>query len=258
MKKPKVILYVCASVDGRITFGPNTTMFDTFKTPELSQMLCTQEEWKYFSEKIIEIYKPDMLLEGSNMVVSESEELKDLPSYDGEARELLTDFLPEDIVNRSGRKTWTALVDGRGRFRNAYTADTDDPETYMIHLTTETAPVEYLAFLRSKNIPYLLEGKERVDLPKMMGKIKSKLNVNTIATSSGGRLSGAFIRHSLLDEINILLSPIVIGGYKTPNLFASPEVTWPDIIPNKLILLETKIMDKGKIWLRYKVDYGKL
>jgi len=218
-------------------------------------MLCTREEWKSFSETIIDLYKPDMFLEGSNMVVAENQELAELSHYDGDLDQLYEDYLPDDIVNRAGRKTWTSVVDGRGRFRNGYTAECDDPETYMVHLTTETAPPDYLAFLRSRHIPYLLEGKNRVDLPRMFDKVKSKLKVETIATSSGGRLSGALIRASLLDEINILLSPIVIGGFSIPTLFSSPELNWPTIIPNKLHLIEMKNFMNDKLWLRYSVLY---
>ncbi|HNX00255.1 MAG TPA: dihydrofolate reductase family protein [Candidatus Cloacimonadota bacterium] len=255
MNRPKVVLYVCASVDGRITLGSNSTMFDSFRNPGLYDMLCTREEWKSFSETIIDLYKPDMFLEGSNMVVAENQELAELSHYDGDLDQLYEDYLPDDIVNRAGRKTWTSVVDGRGRFRNGYTAECDDPETYMVHLTTETAPPDYLAFLRSRHIPYLLEGKNRVDLPRMFDKVKSKLKVETIATSSGGRLSGALIRASLLDEINILLSPIVIGGFSIPTLFSSPELNWPTIIPNKLHLIEMKNFMNDKLWLRYSVLY---
>jgi len=253
MNRPKVVLYVGASVDGRITLASNSTMFDSFKQPELYEMLCTREEWESFTKTITDLYKPDMFLEGSNMVVAENEELAELPKFDGDPECLYQDFLPEDILNRPGRKTWTAVVDGRGRFRNGYTADCDDPETYMIHLTTETVPPEYLAFLRERNIPYLIAGRNRVDLPGMLAKVKTKLKVKTIATSSGGRLSGALIRSSLLDEINILLSPIVIGGYSIPTLFASPEPKWPTILPNKLQLVEVKSFLNDKLWLRYKV-----
>ena len=91
----------------------------------------------------------------------------------------------------------------------------------------------------------------------MVQKVKTKLNVGTIATSSGGRLGGALIRSSLLDEVNILLSPIVIGGYSTPTLFSSPELNWPSITPNALSLLETRDMANDKIWLRYKVIHDK-
>ncbi len=252
--RPKVVLYVCVSIDGRITFGPNTTMFDAFNLPELHQMLCTNEEWEIFSKAVFSIHKPDMFLEGSNMVVAENEALKELPKFKEDINNLFEDFIPEYILNHKNRKTWTAIVDGRGRFRNGYTAVTDDPETYMVHLTTETVPPDYLAFLRSKNIPYIIEGQNKVNLPKALQKVKTKLNVDTIATSSGGRLSGALIRSSLLDEVNLLLSPIVIGGDKTPKLFTSPELNWPSIKPSILTLLEMKDMKNGKVWLRYKVN----
>ncbi len=253
MTRPKVVLYVGASVDGRITMGSNTTMFDTFKQPELHAMFFTREEWEGFSRAVFEIYKPDMFLEGSNMLVAENEELAELPPFEGEPGELYQDFLPDGILNNPARKTWTSVVDGRGRFRNGYTAVCDDPETYMVHLTTETAPPEYLAFLRQRDIPYLIEGRNRVDLPRMFEKVQAKLRVKTIATSSGGRLSGALIRSSLLDEVNILISPIVIGGFTIPTLFASPEPQWPAILPAKLQLLEVKNFINDKLWLRYKV-----
>lgn len=253
MTRPKVVLYVGASVDGRISMNTNSTMFDSFKQPEHYKMLYLREEWEGFSKAVYELHKPDMFMEGSNMLVAENAELTPLPDFQGNPQDLYQDFLPEDILQRPGRKTWTSVVDGRGRFRNGYTAECDDPETYMIHLSSETAPPEYLAFLRQRRLPYLLAGLGQVDLPIMLEKVKTKLNVNTIVTSSGGRLSGALIRSSLLDEINILLSPLVIGGYTIPSLFASPEPDWPTIKPNRLQLLEVKNFINDKLWLRYKV-----
>ncbi|MBW6513423.1 MAG: hypothetical protein K0B87_01560 [Candidatus Syntrophosphaera sp.] len=94
MNRPKVILYVCASVDGRITFGPNTTMFDIYKQPELYQMLMNEEEWNSFSKAVFALHKPDMYLEGSNMLVAECEELKELPKYGGGINGLYEDFFP--------------------------------------------------------------------------------------------------------------------------------------------------------------------
>jgi len=253
MTRPKVVLYVGASVDGRITMNSNSTMFDIYKQPELYEMLFKREEWESFSKAIFALHKPDMLLEGSNMVVAENQELTELPAFEGNREELYQDYLPEDILNRPGRKTWTSVVDGRGRFRNGYTADCDDPETYMVHLTTEIAPPEYLAFLRSRHIPYLIQGRSQVDLPRMFEKVKARLNVHTIALSSGGKLSGALIKASLLDEINVLVSPLVIGGYTVPTLFASPEPDWPAIKPIKLKLIEVKNFMNDKLWLRYQV-----
>lgn len=253
MNRPKVVLYVGASVDGRITLGTNTTMFDTYRQPELYEMLFKPGEWESFSKAVFEIYKPDMFLEGCNMLVADNGEVTELPAFQGDSTELYQDYLPQEIVKRPGRKTWTSVVDGRGRFRNGYTAECDDPETYMVHLTSSTAPPEYLAFLRERRIPYLIEGQGQVDLPRMFEKVHEVLGVKTIATSSGGRLSGALIRASLLDEINILQSPLVIGGFTIPTLFAAPEPVWPDVLPKRLQLMEVKNFMNDKLWMRYKV-----
>ncbi len=252
MDRPEVVLHVCASVDGRITFAPNTTMFSP--QPE-ADLFCTHQEWKTFVDGVYQHHKPDMFLEGSNMLVAENESLTDLPAFDGDVSLLYQDFLPKEIMERKDRTTWTSVIDGRGRFRNGYTADDDNPSTYMVHLVSESVPSEYLAFLQSRIIPYLVEGKQRVDLKRMFQKVKQKLNVSTIITSSGGRFSGALIRESLLDEINILVCPVVIGGYATPTLFASPEIDWTTGSASKLSLVESRNVGSDKFWLRYKVFY---
>jgi hypothetical protein len=142
MTRPKTVLYVGASVDGRITMAPDSTMFDAYRQPELYGMFFSWEEWEGFTRAVTDLHKPDMFLEGSNMVVAESEALAELPGFDGDPGELYRDYLPESVLHRPGRKTWTAVVDGRGRFRNGYTAEGDDPETFMVHLPSESEPPE--------------------------------------------------------------------------------------------------------------------
>ena len=60
----------------------------------------------------------------------------------------------------------------------------------------------------------------------------------------------------LIDEINILLNPIVIGGFNTPILFASPEVNPPEILPTKLKLISLNKNKDESIWLRYEVIHN--
>ena len=98
-----------------------------------------------------------------------------------------------------------------------------------------------------------MEGDGKVDLPAIFSKVKTKLGVETIVTSSGGRLAGALIRRNLLDEINILMSPVVIGGTAVPTLFDSPDPVWPEIKPNRLQLIDCRKMEHERVWLRYRV-----
>jgi len=252
MERPKVILMVSASLDGRIAYMPGTTMYSPVDE-SLHPFDILSDDWNYFKDKIESIHNPDFLLEGSNMLVTESEDLKALPEYDGNPDILYSDYLPQHIVNREGRTKWTSLVDGRGRFREAYKAYTHDPASYIIHLTSHAAPPEYLGFLQKEEIPYLITGNERVDLKDAFRKLYSKLGVKCIMTTSGGKLSGALIRENLLDEVNILFSPVVFGGTNAPVLFKSPDINPPDILPRKLKYIESQVLESGAIWVRYEV-----
>lgn len=253
MNKPKVILQVTSSIDGRISFMPNTTMFTPIDD-SLKSFMLRDEDWKYFDEQVKSLHDIDFYLEGSNMLVSETDRIKELPEYTGDNVEALyQDYLPEHIINRQGRKTWTSVVDGRGRFRNGYKAYNHNPETYMIHLTSNNAPPEYLAFLQSQEIPYLIIGEAKVNLTEAFDKLYNILKVRCILTTSGGKLAGALIRENLLDEINILFSPTIYGGRQTPILFNSPDIEAPNILPSNLKYIKSRVFDSGAIWVRYEV-----
>jgi len=252
MNKPKVILFVSASLDGRISFTPNSTMF-TAIDDSLKPFILADEEWKFIHTKIKTLHNVDYYLEGSNMLVSENSKLKELSEYKGSHELLYKDYLPDNIVFRKGRKTWTSVVDGRGRFRNAYKAYSDDPESYIIHLTSNDVAPEYLAFLQKEEIPYIISGHEKVNLSESFDKLYNLLKVRCILTTSGGKLSGALIRENLLDEVNILFNPLIYGGFQTPVLFNSPDIDPPKILPNKLKYIESHVFDSGAMWVRYGV-----
>ncbi len=246
MDRPYVILGVSASIDGRISLGPNRTLMDL---DERDDVLGTRDEWEEFYSNLQRKHDIDVFMEGSNMLVKENAELRKLEPYQGDEDELYQDYLPEDIVKRQGRTGWLAVVDGRGRVRGGYTGEEDKP---MLHLISHGVPPEYLYFLRTSGIPYLIAGEKRVDLELALKKMKDKLNARAVLTSSGGKLSGALLKKGLLDEIHIRFNPVIMGGFKTPILFASPDLEegeWP----TELVFMEGELTETGHIFVRYKV-----
>jgi len=246
MDRPYVVLGVSASIDGRISLGPDRTLMDI---EERDDVLGTREEWEEFYSSLQEVHDPEVFMEGSNMLVKEKAELPELEPYRGNEDELYQDFLPDEILNRPGRKGWLAVVDGRGRIRSGYTGEEDRP---MLHLVSHGVPPEYLRFLQNSSIPYLIAGEDRVDLEKVFQKMKNKLDVETVLTSSGGKLAGALLRKGLLDEIHIRFNPVIIGGFNTPNLFASPDLQ-EDQWPTSLDFIDGEITKNGHIFVRYKM-----
>ena len=246
MNRPYVTLYVSASLDGRISITPNQTMMDL---DERDIVLGTEEEWQEFSKRIEGEHEPDVWMEGSNMLIKEGQNLRELEPYEGDLDVLYQDYLPDEVVNKSDREGWLAVVDGRGRLRSGYRGEKTKP---MLHLVSYNVSEEYLAFLQKNKIPYLIAGEDRVDLVEVLGKMKSKLDVENIITGSGGKLSGALLRKGLLDEVNIRFNPVIIGGFDTPYLFASPnleEGEWP----TELGFISAEVEPDGHIFVRYKL-----
>lgn len=246
MDRPYVILCVSASIDGRISLGPNRTLIDIDKRDDV---LGTREEWEEFYAGFEERYQPDVYMEGSNMIVKEGAELRELEPYDGDPQKLYEDYLPREVVERPGRKGWLAAVDGRGRLWSGYTGEKDRP---IMHLVAHGVPAPYLWFLRRTGIPYLVAGEERVDLALALHKMKDRLGVKTVLTSSGGRLSGALLKLGLLDEVHIRFNPVIIGGFNTPVLFASPDLEEGEM-PVSLQVIDIKACRDGHIFVGYKV-----
>jgi riboflavin biosynthesis pyrimidine reductase len=251
LDRPYIIVAVSTSVDGRMALGPNRTDFDEMADPRcLAAGKGGDELWREIVSNIDRIHKPQAGMMGSGSFVKEGEELKPLPPFEGDPGLLYQDFLPAEIVHRPDHKAWMVVVDGRGRKRDGYKG-TDIPGNHMLHLVSYGVPAEYLAFLQREKIPYLICGEQRVDLKCAMEKLKAVLGVNCLLSTAGGKLNGALLRAGLVDEINIIFRPEIIGGFETPSLFDSPELK-PDEWPTRLKLVSVQVRADGFVWLRYE------
>jgi len=258
MDRPYLILQVAASADGRISIAPNRTMFEDMADPRLTTTMVGADLWREVRESINAAHPLQADILGSASLVKEGRTPKPpgspapLDRLAGDRGALYQDFLPEEVVGRAGHEGWLVIVDGRGRVRGGFKGTPDAPGWHALHLVSRAAPPEYLAFLRHTGIPYLVSGEKRVDLPAAMGKLRSKLGVENALSTAGGRLNGALLRAGLVDEIHIIVAPVVIGGFETPSLFDSPDLR-PGEWPTRLTLLKAGARADGRVWLHYRV-----
>jgi hypothetical protein len=199
-------------------------------------------------------YNAQATLEGSGSFVRDEDEPSPLPLYEGDPEPLYEDFLPPTILNRPGHRGWFTAVDGRGRIRWLYKEYPDEAWKgwYALVLVGHHTPVEYLAYLRREDIPYLVVGKGRVDLGLALQKMTTHLGVTCLLSTGGGRLNGALLRAGLVDEISVEFLPALIGGTETPSLFDSSTLEsgeWP----TQLKLISAQVRAGGRVWLRYRV-----
>lgn len=248
MNKPKVITLNAASLDGRVALGPNRTQWQEMTDHRSQAQPEAGEVWEQVEADLNELHDFDVKLQGSGSFVVEGEELRALPTYRGNPEVLREDFLPEEAVKDPKFQVWLGVVDGQGRMRSGYRGEVEEG-IYMLHLTSLAAPTAYLAFLRDKSIPYLIAGENRVDLAAVMEKLNVKLGVNSVLAEGGGALHGALLRAGLVDEVNVIFRPELIGGTNTPALFDSPDLG-PDQPPTPLKLIWIRTPAGGYLWVR--------
>jgi riboflavin biosynthesis pyrimidine reductase len=248
VQKPKVVIFGEVSVDGRLTIAPGVLLM--FGDERWQAVAGSSEVGQWLRS----IHQPQAYLEGSASLVTEDARPPPLPPISGDAAALYADFLPDSVVMRPEHRGWFTVVDSRGRVRWAYKEWPDAAWAgwHLLVLVSHSTPPEYLAYLQREAIPYLVAGEGRVDLRLALEKLKAKLGVSCVLSTSPGRLGGALLRADLVDEINVEFFPAIIGGFETPSLFDSPALE-PDQWPTRLALISAQVSGAGRVWLRYRV-----
>ena len=250
MKKPRFVLHNQVPIDGRTTFSPNCLL------------ICCEERWQKLTGgeedpvgRWMEIHKPQVILEGSGSFVTDDGSIETLPqAAEEEKKGLYEHYLPTEVVERDIHKGYLAVVDSRGRVRWKYKEfPTGNWLGYhLLVVVSQSTPADYLAYLRRETIPYIVAGKEKVDLPKMTELFASLCQTECILCTGGGRLGSALLKNKLIDEINVEFLPAIIGGKGTPALFDGAVLREEDEA-TKLELLSTQVEKSGRVWLRYAI-----
>jgi 2,5-diamino-6-(ribosylamino)-4(3H)-pyrimidinone 5'-phosphate reductase len=219
MKRPKVIIHSLISLDGSVKNMPI-------------------EMEMYYSIAIS--YSADIGIVGSTTV---KEAHTDIP------KEMPSDFKRRELMKKDKRPYWL-ILDSKGTCQNLlhlyrrmeYIKD-------IIVAVSENTPASYLDYLKERDYEVIICGKDKVDLKGLMQILYKKYNSRKVITDSGGALNCALLEEGLVDELSILLSPIIVGNEQSVPLFRTL-----DIKKNiNLELLETKTMEKGHVHLKYKV-----
>ena len=227
-KRPRVICHMMASVDGRIVPGGWPLSAEGRRQYELVHGSYDADGW---------ICGRTTMEPFAKRVRSQAEVARE---HRGTPR--------EDFRASGAYDSYAFAIDPSGRL--AWESNDIDGD-HVVAILSERVSDEYLAFLRERGVSYLLAGARDVDLARALEKIGTQFDVRTVMLEGGGRINGGMLRAGLIDEVSLLVAPVVDGHLGTPALF---DIDASDVAPWRLALENVERRAGDVVWLRYRVE----
>jgi len=217
---PKVIIYNAISLDGRLN------LFNT--------------DSKLYYE-IASKWNVDAVLMGSNNILNgfnaETGEVCSWANF--EVDEI--DSFPLLVVPDSGGqiRIWNKLLE------LPFIND-------ILVLCSRSTPQEYMNFLEDSDIKYMVIGYNKVNLGTALEELNIQFGVKSLRVDNDGTLNGLLLKEDLVDEVCVLLNPVMVGGISPDSIYTAPDLkTSDEAIDLKLIKMEQ--LKNEIIFLQYRV-----
>ena len=154
------------------------------------------------------------------------------------------DYLVDDVTG-----FYAVAFDPHGRlgWKSNRIMDPDEDPGYdkaqIIEVLTHDIDLRYLTYLQSMGIPYIFAGETEMDVEEALFKLKAYFGIKTLLLEGGSILDGAFQRAGVVDELSLVVAPLIAAASDKP-LFTNSA------------LEEYRLADmknqRGILWLNYK------
>ena len=231
MKRPKIICHILQSVDGNIDG-------DFFGREELLPAL---REFSSIREK----YACDAVVSGA--VTAKEIYTK---GYKAPLPRTAERFPRTDHIAVKATK-YAVIIDGQGTlyWPTGEVYRRDEP-LHVISVLQENVCDTYIAHLRAAGVSYLFAGKEELDLRLAVRKLGESFGIQRMLLSGGGIVDWAFLQAGLVDEVSLVIPPIVDGGTGRASSFDNSAFAVGHA-PVALRLIDVTRLAGDSLWLRY-------
>lgn len=135
---------------------------------------------------------------------------------------------------------------GRLGWKSDRIIDADEDPGYdkaqIIEVLTHDVDLRYLTYLQTMGIPYIFAGDTELDVEEALFKLKAYFGINKLLLEGGSILNGAFQRAGVIDELSLVVDPVIGGEGKPLCMDSSME---------EYRLVDLKNHD-GILWLNYR------
>ena len=157
----------------------------------------------------------------------------------------------ENWFARRDAKAWGIFLDGKGK---AVWARKDIGGDAILVVLTEAVPDRHLAGLRAAGVSYIFAGATEIELAGALETLNRELGIERIMLEGGGGANGAFLRAGLIDELSLVVCPVIDGSTGGPIVFNSGDVDLGPAPIDSMTLVSHEVLDGGAMWLRYRLS----
>lgn len=154
----------------------------------------------------------------------------------------------ESCAPQTGPGSLLVVADGRGRVKCWGFLRGSGFWGRFVSLACESTPAAHLAYLERMGVEVIVAGADGVDLAVALEALGERFAVTRVRTDSGGTLNGALLDAGLVDEVSLVVFPVVATGASRVPLFRASEGP-----PVALARAHEERLEKGVVWLRYDV-----
>lgn len=79
----------------------------------------------------------------------------------------------------------------------------------IIEVLTEQADDRYLSYLMEMEIPFIIAGEDEIDVDFALFKLKNIIGCETLLLEGGSIINGSFQRANAIDELSLVVAPVV-------------------------------------------------
>ncbi|RAU45542.1 MULTISPECIES: dihydrofolate reductase family protein [unclassified Pseudomonas] len=149
------------------------------------------------------------------------------------------------IVERNA-ETYAISIDPQGKV--AWKSN-EALGSHVVEVLTEAVADDYLAYLQSVGVSYVFAGKQTIDLAQAVERLSEELGCQRFIVEGGPHVSGSFVNAGLVDEVSVLVLPLIDGRGEHPASFEVSPQAWQQAAHLKLTSAE--VQEGGAVWLRY-------
>lgn len=151
-------------------------------------------------------------------------------------------------------KAWGIFLDAKGK---AMWERSDIGGDAILVILTEAVPDSHLAGLRADGVSYIFAGATEIDLAGALEILNRELGIERIMLEGGGGGNGALLRAGLVDELSLVVCPVVDGGSGAPAVFDSGDADAGPAPIESMTLTSHEVLEGGIVWLRYRLSSAK-